>query len=530
MSNKLQLRDLLILFVCGLILSLGVTLFQRVPGYTDAEYYYGGGLRLFEGWGFSEMILWNYLDDPAGLPHPSHAYWMPLPSILAAAGMFLLQNTSYFAARLPFVLLAALVPPLTALVALRLGQGRWTAILAGGLGLFSGFYILYTTLTEGFAIVMVLGSVFLLTAFGLMVAGAAKKLTAWHFLVPGAAAGLIHLTRADGVLWLAAGLAAAWWVARWQYKAPVQKMAAVLGCVLAGYLLVMGPWFVRNQLVFGSMLAPGARRGLWLQEYNQIFAYPAEQLNFAHWQAAGCQVIFRDRLSALGMNLKTAFAVQGQIFLLPLMLAGMWQLRRNRIVVLALGLWLATLGVMSIVFPFAGARGGFFHSGAALQPFLWACVPAGLQAFVDWGSAKRSWDSRTAMVVFGGGLMGLGVLLSGVLFTQRVLGRNWEASWNKSQVLEMALEKAGAGEEDVVVINNPAGMYAATGRAAIVIPDGSLETTLRVAERYGAAWLILEEDHVSGLDVLYETPGDRPGLKYRMTVDGAHMFQITGEE
>ncbi len=39
------------------------------------------------GYGFSEMVLWNFLDDPEGLPHPSHGYWMPLVSILSAAGM-----------------------------------------------------------------------------------------------------------------------------------------------------------------------------------------------------------------------------------------------------------------------------------------------------------------------------------------------------------------------------------------------------------------------------------------------------------
>ncbi len=74
-------------------LSLGITslvaIFQDSPGYMDADYYYAGGVRLAQGFGFSDPFLWNFLDDPQGLPHPSHTYWMPLPSILVMLGMAL---------------------------------------------------------------------------------------------------------------------------------------------------------------------------------------------------------------------------------------------------------------------------------------------------------------------------------------------------------------------------------------------------------------------------------------------------------
>ncbi len=64
MKTKLRKQDYVLLYALGLVLALGVSLVQRAPGYTDAEYYFSGGLRLFQGEGFSEMILWNYLDDP----------------------------------------------------------------------------------------------------------------------------------------------------------------------------------------------------------------------------------------------------------------------------------------------------------------------------------------------------------------------------------------------------------------------------------------------------------------------------------
>jgi hypothetical protein len=85
MSRKIYF---LLLFL-ALVVQLVVASAQEIPGYLDADYYYGGGLQLVRGQGFTEPYLWNYLDDPQSLPHPSHGYWMPLASILAALGMWL---------------------------------------------------------------------------------------------------------------------------------------------------------------------------------------------------------------------------------------------------------------------------------------------------------------------------------------------------------------------------------------------------------------------------------------------------------
>ena len=80
-------RHYLILFIVGLLVPFGISRFQSMPGYMDADYYFVGGMQLAEGKGFTEPYLWNYLDDPSGLPHPSHTYWMPLASIVSAIGM-----------------------------------------------------------------------------------------------------------------------------------------------------------------------------------------------------------------------------------------------------------------------------------------------------------------------------------------------------------------------------------------------------------------------------------------------------------
>lgn len=536
MSNKLQRRDFLILFALGLVLALGVSLVQRVPGYTDAEYYYSGGVRLFEGEGFTEMILWNYLDDPAGLPHPSHAYWMPLPSIVAAAGMVLFQSRSFFTGRFFFILISALIPPLTALLAQELGQNRRGAYLAGLLGLFSGFYVVYTTLTEGFSLVMVLGCVFFLAVFRKPAHESGQQTKAFFFLISGAAAGLIHLTRADGFLWLAAGMIAVG-LLYFKQKTPLTKILVILTCMLGGYLLVMGPWFVRNLQAFGSLMAPGGTRSFWLRNYNEIFTYPAEQINSTAWLSSGWEAILKDRLGALWMNLQTALAVQGSVFQFPLMLSGLWVLHRDRRVQLGAGLWLAILGVMSVIFPYAGARGGFLHSGAALQPLLWASVPFGLDAIVGWASRKRSnWDAEMAGRVFGFGLVLFSLFVTAGMFSLRVVKGSlqnpvWQNTWDRQFTYADFLDNQGAEAEDIVMINNPAGLFAATGRAAIVIPDGEPDTAWLAATQYGAKFLILEKDHVDGLDVVYEDPEKGwPGMRYLCAIDNAYLFEFYGDK
>jgi hypothetical protein len=109
--------------------------------------------------------------------------------------------------------------------------------------------------------------------------------------------------------------------------------------------------------VFGTPLAPGGSRVLWLTRYDQLFAYPASQLTFASWWHSGLTEILKVRLWALGLNLESALAVQGSIFLLPLILIGLWQLRKENRTLLVVLAWGVTLTAMILVFPFARARG-----------------------------------------------------------------------------------------------------------------------------------------------------------------------------
>ncbi len=189
-----------------LALSLAVRLLVIVPiwqpGYMDAAYNYDIALNLAQGQGLTEPFLWNYLDNPVGLPHPSHLYWMPLPTLVAWTGLTLFGQT-YRAAQIPFAILSALLPLVSYWVALQTTGSRRHAWLAGLLTIFSGFYVLYWSHTDNFTPFALAGSLSLVAAWR---AGQAREKSEARGLAIGAGilVGLAHLSRADGLLLLVA--------------------------------------------------------------------------------------------------------------------------------------------------------------------------------------------------------------------------------------------------------------------------------------------------------------------------------------
>jgi hypothetical protein len=103
-------------------------------------------------------------------------------------------------------------------------------------------------------------------------------------------------------------------------------------------------------------------------------------------------------------------------------------------------------------------------------------------------------------------------------------------AWGQEQVayqnLDAVIQSIGARPEDVVMVNNPPGYYSATARRAIFTPYGDQAALRAVAERYHARYLLLEINHPSGLDELYNNPGDHPGLKYLLEFEDTQIYAI----
>ncbi len=534
-------RDLLLLVSIGLLTNSLAAWFVTVPGYMDAYYYFGGALQLARGRGFTEPYLWNYLAPlpplsesrmgwtgegwGGGLPAPSHLYWMPLTSIVAApfialAGPHRPNPDLFRAAQIPFVLLACAMPLLSYATAARITGLRRHALAAALLTMFSAFYLAFWPNTDAFAL-------YGLTAGGALFAaglGAQSSSPRWFFLA-GVCAGLAHLARTDGVLVLLMILLWGAWksiasgVGR-EGRPFLSPLSSLLPCVL-GYLLFMFPWFFRNWLMVGSPLAPGGMRVLWLTEYDDLFNYPASTLTAGRYFAMGWGPILEGKGSALLTNLGTLIGPLGNIAAFPFILIGAWKLKRHPLYSLPMLYALALFALMTLVFTFPGARGGLLHSGTALLPFFSTAAVVGLDASVEWVARRRPhWQPEKAKSVFTTLLVALAVGLTALVFQQRVIGPDWRSSVNDkrdSVYAEIGQWLSEAGSNSAVAVGNPPGFYYFTGHPSIVIPNGGPDDLLAAMRAFGAHWAVLDVNYPAGLKALYLAPESDPRLRLRAT-------------
>jgi len=501
------------------LILLGIfTYFQRSPGYMDAEYYFGMGLRIVNNLSFSEPYIWNYLTNPAQIPHTGFSFWMPLPAFLSAAGVVLVRTNPFLGAKIIFLLLAVTVPSLTMKLNWEYSKNERTSLLAGLLSVFPFLYSSFLGTTDSFGLMMLLGGAFFLLA---LQGDSIRK-----YLFLGMIAGLLHLARADGAIWLLAG----------GLVVPIKsaKKFQYLGLILTGYLFVMGPWFIRNSLAIGYLMPPSSSRMLWLTEYNDLFNFRSSSLSFPNWLDQGLGTIIRNISTAFYSNIKTIFFVQGQIILSPFVIAGLYGGRKERFVRIAAAVWVAIIIVMTVVFPFAGMRGGLFHSGAALQPVIWVLAARGFFSFINWGERHRNWNCDKAQLVFGGSLI---VLLAGLsIFTlfDRVIGTDvnlpvWNQSFIANQAIGEEINKLDGDSDKLVMLNNPPGFYVATGRSAVVIPNGDLAELIEAAKKYGVSFLALDRNHPEELAVIYEAPALNENLIYLGSSGGIKFFKFSSK-
>jgi len=503
---SLSRRDYLVLFLMGLLVVLVIAALQPVPGYMDADYYYAGGRQLASGHGFSDPFLWNYLDHPQGLPHPSNSYWNPLASIVAAVGMVITGRLDFLSARLGFILMATIAPLVVAALAYRLTGKRGLALLAGALTVFSGYYLPFIVTTDNYSMYMLVGALYFLVL---------DRVNLPKAVLIGVLAGLFNLARSDGLLWLPLSLLAVSVLAYRQRAADslsirLKHTAAYASLTLLGYLLVMGAWFARNMAVFGSIMPPGSGHVLWMTNYDQLFSLTPEKFTFQTWLASGLQEALRARLMAVWQNLGTAFFAEGMIFLAPLIILGIWKERHSFPVQLGVLGWLAMLLAESLLFPFASIRGGFFHAGTAFQPLWFALAPVGLEVF----SAKLSRNSkRLARLhrLFPTILLLIMILFSGMLVKIRVVDSGWNEGEYLYQQAGQLLSAQGAQADAIVMVRNPPAYFVMTGRQAIVVPYGDVQTLLDAAGKYHASFVILEQvDASSPFHDLFEHPERYP--------------------
>lgn len=543
-------RLALAIFVAALAVRVLTALPLDRPGYMDAYYYYDGAESLYRGKGFSENFIWNYLDDPAGLPHPSHLYWLPLSSILAWIS-FLVFGASYRAAQVPFIVLSACLPLPAYFLSLQLSGSRRQAVAAACFAIFSGFYLVFWVSPDNTAPFALLGSLSLICAAEGMNSLIAHRLSLSEglrrrglllFGLAGALTGLGHLSRADGLLLLVALLSSliAYRISRIAHPptsnlhSPFPILHSLL--LLGGYLAVMGPWFYRNWQVVGSPMGEAGLKTAFLRDYDDLFSY-GQELSLWSYLGWGLGPILRSKLEAAWLNLQTLLFVDLLIFLSPFAAVGLWKVRLRLeympFFIYAVLLYLA----MTFVFTFPGYRGGMLHSSGALLPHFFAASALGLDDAVAWiGRLRRGWHLPSARRVFTFGFVLLAVFLSVFIYYNRALGGNMaDPAWNRRdevyEEIAVWLEK-NARPDEVVMVGNPPAFYYFTGRPCVVVPNEGVETLLEAAWRYGAEYLILDQNRPRPLAAFYagDVQDERLTLLATFAGDTVKLYRIRATE
>jgi hypothetical protein len=519
--------DLLAVFAIALAVRVLAALPQEQPQYFDAYYYYDVAENLHLGRGFVADFVWNYLDKPASVTHPSNLYWMPLTSIMAWVS-FAVFGVSYRAAQIPFVLMSSLPPLLAYYVSWRTQARRDYAWLAAILTAFAPFYLKYWACPDNFAPFAVTAGLSLITMHLLW-----DRHQTRYALFTGLLIGLSHLARADGVLlWPAFALLLLIILLHQRHEGVDDPLAlesdtravTLANCVawllaaLVGYLVVLAPWFWRNWTVIGSPLSGASTQTMFLRSYADLFSYSAD-LSLGSYLAWGWRAIIQSKLSA-GLHNLAVLVGALQFHLAPMALIGLWQLRSRReylpFFVYASTLYLA----MTLVFTFPSTHASMLHSTGALLPFLFASTIPGIDTAVGWmARRRRTWHPPTARKVFRFGLTAVVIIVSLFDYCRSVflsldpvgLSPLWNEANTGYVTVARWLEENAPGQPVVMVVDPPA-YYYFTHRPAIVIPNEEICGIVQVAEQYHAEYLILEYDRVASLDPIYRGQASHPSL------------------
>jgi hypothetical protein len=510
MLRSVPVRTPVALYLLALVARVVLMLTFPDPAYPDSYYYADVARSIAAGHGLSVDFVWifaevgNRLPDPAVLPIPSNAHWLPLASFIQAPFVSILGPTA-IANALPMVVIGALAAPLTWLIARDAGARPLVANAAGVLSAVPGAAAVFMAQPENFALLQPLvAATIWLTARGLKGDGRS-------FAIAGFLAGLASLARNDGVLlagavglvWLADRLR--WWRARrggraWSHvddRPPISVYAGVLA--LAGFMVVMGPWWARQLLVFGS-ISPTSSSGaaLWIRsisEWNSITAHPS----LASFLAQGPGPILASRLAGLSSAIGNFVVFICGVVLVPFLVVGALARRRS----LDFQPWFVYAFVAfagaTLVYPLHVPGGAFIHTAIGLAPHAAILSVEGILMVVGWvAGRRRRWEDGMAGAVMVWGLVAI-VTASSFVFARQV-----EVGWDAVRQPRLALAGylagveatpgSGATASDRVMSIDAAGIKYFTGHPGVVSPDDPIDTIHDVAAAYGIRWLVVERD------------------------------------
>ncbi len=491
----------------------------------DSEFYYLGSRQIHNG-EFTIPVLWNYLDNPSGLPTPIFSYWMPFSSLLSTLSMCIF-GSSFLGSRILLVLLSAGLAPFAYWLSYKISFNRFSSFLAGTLAIFSGYYLKFLTIPETILTYMFLGALYFYF-FGNLISNENKdNIKAREIVVLGLITGILHLTRVDGIIFLILGIILLIYVRLRNFNDDKLKLIRDLSIFIGSYILVMSFWFVTNFHFYQTIFSPASSKAMWIATYDDTFIYPASELNMTYWLKNSISLRPGQIYEALKMNLGTLLGVQMMVFGLPLFVLGIKKNINSPKLRIGIIYYCLIFILMTIIFPLAGSRGGFLHSASAIQIFVWILMADGLQDFFKWGIRTRNWNLQRSQKMFGSAFLIIVIVFTMIVYKNDVIGDSfqeikWIQDYKRYQSVEEEIARTTNDRKDVVMINNPLGYYYSTDRWGIVIPNSEVDQFLEVINKFGVRYIVLDnnlpdkfsQDHISLINNYFDKIQELPsGIK-----------------
>lgn len=484
-------RDLFVLTVAALVTRVLVAIVVDAAPWTDSAYYLMSGRQIATGEGLTVPFVWSILEtggrlqtDPM-LPIPSHAHWMPLTAVVAAAGMAI-GGSSELAARVPFILLSTAMTPVAYWFAWQTWRSRSAAITAGLLVIFSGPLLLFGSIVENYAVFGLAGAGALHAAIRSVADPAHRRL--W-LIGSGFLVGVATLARIEGVL-LSLAAATAWLIGMgwtpWRVEGSRPGWLAGFASA-AAFAFVLAPWALRNFATFGAALPSTGGHTLWIKSYNEQFSITADT-SLGAYLAQGPLTIIGQKLSAWltigGYAIALLAGVFGALFL-----AGLWIHRRRADLAPFIVYWVVMFAIMGGLFTFHAPHGLFYHHASAWLPIAaplaaMTIPPLATAASRWWRFLGRPATHRFLLVV---------TLLASVLFSvvaSALLLAEWRA--NLAAVDRVATFLQSRPDDERVMFRDAPLLASATEHEIIGSTFDPYPVIRDVAEAYDVRWFVAQ--------------------------------------
>ena len=490
----------------------------------DAAYYYSVAENLHHGRGFVIDYTWNYLRGlPQGLPVPSNDYWQPLVSIILALA-FLVAPVSWVTAQVVASFFGCLVALLAFWFAWKICRDSLLALLAGVFVavLPQAVFVSYTTDTSVFFAVFGGGALISLVL-------ALRESPRW-LLGVGIFSALAYLTRSDGALILLTATLMLLWFRK---RPTASAVASVASASPAGdpqptdasdtaqqsaapstgrvgaeapdggwltrfwwqwalamwgiFLLLVSPWLVRNYFAFGSPLAGGFLKAIFVAKYADLFTSQPENLTLANYLAHG--LIYN--LSLKVMTLGNCPLELRDIYGWPILVLAIWELcagRREASHLPVLFHFVLILYAAAFFLTMVALRGTFDHMAPVFLPLLPAYAALGVGRFWRKVRLARFLDFRWPAALF---LLGFSVYSAASLSGHPSVHPGLcERKLQLERNTLAFLQEKGLGERPVFT-DNPWNYYYVNGRPAYFTPIDPYARIKEVAQRLRVDYMVL---------------------------------------